>query len=96
LLAVLDPDVVFRADPVAARMGGQAEIRGAPAVAATFKGRAQAAKPALVDGELGVAVEFGGRLRIVLVLTIADGKIAEINAIADPERLGQFDVAALE
>jgi RNA polymerase sigma factor (sigma-70 family) len=96
LLAVLDPDVVFRADPVAVCMGGQAEIRGAPAVAATFKGRAQAAKPALVDGELGVAVDFGGRLRIVLVLTIADGKIAEINAIADPERLGQFDVTALE
>jgi RNA polymerase sigma factor (sigma-70 family) len=95
LLAVLDPEVVFRADPVAVRMGGQAEIRGAAAVAATFKGRAQAAKPALVDGDLGVAVVFGGRLRIVLVLVIADGKIAKINAIADPERLGQFDVMAL-
>jgi RNA polymerase sigma-70 factor (ECF subfamily) len=96
LLAVLDPDVVFRADPVAVRMGGQAEIRGAAGVAATFKGRAQAAKPALVDGEIGIAVAFGGHLRIVLVLTMTDGKIAEINAIADPERLGQFDVTALD
>jgi RNA polymerase sigma-70 factor (ECF subfamily) len=96
LLAVLDPDVVFRADPVAVRMGGQAEIRGAAGVAATFKGRAQAAKPALVDGEIGIAVAFGGRLRIVLVLIMTDGKIAEINAIADPERLGQFDVTALD
>jgi RNA polymerase sigma-70 factor (ECF subfamily) len=96
LLAVLDPDVVVRADPVAARMGGQAEIRGAAAVAATFKGRAQAAKPALVDGEIGVAVIFGGHLRIVLVLTMTDGKIAEINAIADPDRIGQFDVTVLE
>jgi RNA polymerase sigma-70 factor (ECF subfamily) len=96
LLAVLDPDVVFRADPVAVRMGGQAEIRGAAGVAATFKGRAQAAKPALVDGEIGIAVAFGGRLRIVLVLTMADGKIAEINAIADPERVGQFDVTMLD
>jgi RNA polymerase sigma factor (sigma-70 family) len=96
LLAVLDPDVVFRADPVAARMGGQAELRGAAAVAATFKGRAQAARPALVDGVLGVAVDSGGQLRIVLALTITGGKIAEINAIADPERLGQFDVTQLE
>jgi RNA polymerase sigma factor (sigma-70 family) len=96
LLAVLDPDVVFRADPVAVRMGGHAEVRGAAAVAETFKGRAQAAKPALVDGEIGIAVAFGGRLRIVLVLTMTDGKIAEINAIADPERLGQFDVTALD
>ena len=45
LLAVLDPDVVFRADRVAAQMGGQAELRGAAAVAETFKGRAQAARP---------------------------------------------------
>jgi RNA polymerase sigma-70 factor (ECF subfamily) len=65
-------------------------------VAETFKGRAQAAKPALVDGEIGIAVAFGGRLRIVLVLTMTDGKIAEINAIADSERLRQFDVTALD
>ena len=52
LLAVLDPDVVFRADPAAQRLGSLAEIRGAAAVAETFKGRAQAAKPALVDGRL--------------------------------------------
>jgi RNA polymerase sigma factor (sigma-70 family) len=96
LLAVLDPDVVFRADPVAVRMGGEALIRGAAQVASTFKGRAQAAKPALVDGEVGIAVAFGGHLRIVLVLTMADGKIAEINAIADPERVKQFNVTMLD
>jgi len=96
LLAVLDPDVVFRADPVAVRMGGEALIRGAAQVASTFKGRAQAAKPALVDGEVGIAVAFGGHLRIVLVLTMTDGKIAEINAIADPERVKQFDVTMLD
>ena len=37
----------------AQRLGSLAEIRGAAAVAETFKGRAQAAKPALVDGALG-------------------------------------------
>ena len=71
LLAVLDPEVVFRADTAAQRLGSLAEIRGAAAVAETFKGRAQAAKPALVDGTLAVAVIFGGQLRIVLRLPSA-------------------------
>ena len=95
LLALLDPEVVFRADPVAAQMGGIAEIRGAAAVAETFKGRAQAARPALVDGALGVAVMFGGQLRIVLRVTITDGRVAEIEAIADPASLGGLDVTVL-
>jgi RNA polymerase sigma factor (sigma-70 family) len=95
LLAVLDPDVVFRADPVAVRMGGVPEIRGAKAVAETFKGRAQAAKPALIDGAVGIAVIFGGRLRIALNLTITSDRIVGIEAVADPERLRQFDVAVL-
>ena len=96
LLAVLDPQVVFRADSTAVRMGGTAEIRGAAAVAATFKGRAQAAKTALVDGAVGVAVVVGGQLRIVLALTFAQGKIASIEAIADADRLGQLDVDICE
>jgi RNA polymerase sigma factor (sigma-70 family) len=96
LLAVLDPDVVFRADPTAVRMGGQAEIRGAAAVAETFKGRAQAAKPALIDGAVGLAVIFGRKLRIALRMTITDDRIVGIEAVADPERLGQMDLAVLD
>jgi RNA polymerase sigma-70 factor (ECF subfamily) len=96
LLAVLDPNVVFRADQVAVKMGGIAELRGADAVAATFKGRAQAAKTALVDGNIGVAVAFGGNLRIVLSLTFAEDRIAGIEAIADPQRIAGFDVTMLE
>jgi RNA polymerase sigma factor (sigma-70 family) len=95
LLAVLDPDVVFRADPVAVRMGGLPEIRGAAAVAETFKGRAQAAKPALIDGAVGIAVIMGGQLRIALNLTITGDRIVGIEAVADPERLGQFDLTVL-
>jgi RNA polymerase sigma factor (sigma-70 family) len=95
LLAVLDPDVVFRADPAAVQMGGTAEVRGAAAVAATFKGRAQAARPALVDGAAGLAVVLQGRLRIALGLTIAGGRIIAIDAIADPEHLRQLDIATL-
>jgi|SRR6185295_12321132 len=95
LLAVLDPDVVFRADATAVRMGSEAEIRGAPAVAATFKGRAQAAKTALVDGAVGVAVMLGGQLRIVLDVAIEDGRIVAIEAIADPERVRAINVEVM-
>lgn len=95
LLTVLDPDVVLRADHIAARMGSPAEVRGAAAVAQMFKGRAQAAKPALVDSDIGAAVIFGGRLRIVLSLTITDDRISEINAIADPVSIDAFDIEIL-
>jgi RNA polymerase sigma-70 factor (ECF subfamily) len=96
LLAVLDPDVVFRADAVAAAMGGTPELRGAEAVAATFRGRAQAARPALVDGELGVAVVLGGKPRIVLQLAMDGGRITSISAVADPERLARMRVSVLD
>ena len=95
LLAVLDPDVQFRADQAAQRLGSLAEIRGAAAVAETFKGRAQAAKSALVDGELGVAVILGGQLRIVLRVVIAGDHIVALEAVADPDRIGQLDVEVL-
>jgi RNA polymerase sigma-70 factor (ECF subfamily) len=96
LLEVLDPEIIFRADPVAVRMGSLAEIRGAAAVAQTFKGRAQAAKPALVDGTMGVAVVLGGQLRVVLAMTIQDSRISEINAIADSDGIKAFEVVPLE
>ena len=95
LLAVLDPDVVFRADQAAQRLGSLAEIRGAAAVAETFKGRAQAAKPALVDGAMALAVHFGGRLRIVLRLTMTGERISAVEAVADPNQISEFDVEIL-
>jgi RNA polymerase sigma factor (sigma-70 family) len=95
LLAVLDPDVVFRADQAAQRLGSLAEIRGAAAVAETFKGRAQAAKPAFVDGALGVAVIFGGKLRIALRLTFSGDRISAVEVVADAGRIAGFDVEVL-
>ena len=95
LLAVLDPDVVFRADSAAQRLGSLAEIRGAAAVAETFKGRARAAKPALVDGRPALAVIMGGQLRIVLRLTIRGDRISAVEAVADAGRIGRFDVDVL-
>lgn len=96
LLAVLDPDVVLRADEAAMRLGSQAEIRGAAAVAATFKGRAKTAKPALADGSPALAVILGGQLRILLRLTFRDDRIAGIEAIADADRLRSFDLEIQE
>ena len=96
LLAVLDPEVVFRADAAAQRLGSLAEIRGATAVAETFKGRAQTAKPALVDGGPGLAVILGGQLRIVLQFTIVGDRIVAFEAIADAERIAALGVEILQ
>jgi RNA polymerase sigma factor (sigma-70 family) len=95
LLAVLDPDVVVRVDQAAQRLGSLAEIRGGPAVAEAFKGRAQAAKPALVDGTPGVAVIIGGRLRLVLRVTVSGDRISAIEAVADADRIAAFDIEML-
>ena len=95
LLAVLDPEVVLRADTAAQRLGSLAEIRGAPAVAEAFKGRARTARPALVDGTLALAVILGNQLRIVVRLTISGERISAIDAVADAEQIGAFDVTLL-
>jgi RNA polymerase sigma factor (sigma-70 family) len=95
LLAVLDPDVVFRHDRTAVPVGASREVRGALAVARQFAGRAQGARPVLVNGSVGVVVAPYGRLLLVLGLAITHGKIAEINVISDPARLGQLRLSVL-
>jgi RNA polymerase sigma factor (sigma-70 family) len=97
LVAVLDPDVVLRADDGALPVVAAREVRGAPDVARrAVKGRARAARPALVNGAVGVVVAPRGRLLVVLGFTIRGGKIVEIEAIADPERLSELDLALLD
>ena len=97
LLAVLDPDVIFRADAVAAQMGSLAEIRGRAAVAEAFRGRAQAALPAVINGAVGAVVVLGGQLRIALRLTVGnDGRIIGMDAMADPEQLRKLDVLVID
>jgi DNA-directed RNA polymerase specialized sigma24 family protein len=98
LLAVLDPDVVRRADRAALRAGAATELRGAQAVAeetATNARPARFAAPALVNGRVGLVVAPRGRLLLAIRLTIKDEKISEIDAIADPSRLRQLDLAVL-
>jgi RNA polymerase sigma-70 factor (ECF subfamily) len=95
LLAVLDPDVVVRADPAAVRIGAASEVRGARAVADTFSGRARAARPALVDGAAGLVWAQGGTPRMVFNFTVERGKVVAIDLLADPERLDELDLVLL-
>ena len=95
LLAVLDPDVVLRADHAAVGVGASAEVRGAAAVAGTFAGRARQAQPALINGAVGAVWAPNGRPRIVFDFTVTGGKIVGIDILADPERLHGLDLAIL-
>ena len=101
LLALLDPDIVVRADPAAVQLGaaqwGAAEVRGATDVATTFaRLRARAARPALVDGAAGAVWAPGGQPRVVFSFTVAGEKIVAIDLIADPVRISQLDLAILK
>jgi RNA polymerase sigma-70 factor (ECF subfamily) len=95
LLAMLDPDVVLRADDAAVRMGASAEVRGAGGVAGTFSGRARAAQRALVDGAAGAVWAPGGKPRVVFGFTIEGEKIVAIDMLADATRLSELDLTIL-
>jgi len=95
LVAMLDPDDVLRADQTVVRIGAEAEVRGAPAVAGFFSGRARAARLALIDGVAGLVWVTGGRPRVVFSFTLADGKITAIDLLGDPATLGQLDLITL-
>jgi len=100
LLAVLDPDVVLRADVGAVPAGASRVVRGAPAVAEQALAFARRVGPfarrALVNGTAGIVAAPGGRPMSVLGFTVTRGKIVEIDILADPERLSQLDLAELE
>jgi hypothetical protein len=88
---------VLRSDGGVVPAGASREVRGATAVAKrAAKGRARAARPALVNGEVGVVVAPRGRLLMVLGFTISGGKIVEIDAIGDPGRISQLDLSLLD
>jgi len=96
LLALLDPDVVLRADEATVRTGASREVSGAEAVAETFRGRARGAQPAFVDGAAGAVWAVGGRPRVVFEFAIAGGRIVGIDLLSDPERLSQLDLELLD
>jgi RNA polymerase sigma-70 factor (ECF subfamily) len=95
LVAVLDPDIVLRADSLAVRMGTPEEVRGARSVAAIFSGRALTAQPALIDGGVGVAWSVDGHLRVAWDFIIRDGKVIHIDMLAAPDTLRDLEFTTL-
>lgn len=97
LLAVLDPDVVMRADTAAMRLGAvPSTTRGADAVAQAFAGRARNAQVGLIDEAVGVIIAPDGQLRLVLEVIIRDGLIVEITSIADRDTLAGMELVVLQ
>ena len=98
LVALLHPDVVLRSDFGARRPAVAEVIHGAEAVARqALLGAIPGARlhPALVNGAAGVVVTVRGRPFAVMGFTVAEGKIVEIDAIADPERVRRIAAAVL-
>jgi RNA polymerase sigma-70 factor (ECF subfamily) len=96
LVALLDPDVVLRADFGARRPAASRVIRGAAAVASQAQAiRGAVVRPALVNGAAGVVITVGGRPFAVMGFTVRAGKIVEIDAIADPDRVRRIAAAVL-
>ena len=100
LLAILDPDIVLRADRGALPLGASRELRGARIVAEqalTFSRLVQFARPVLVNGTAGIVSWLpGGQPFSVMGFTVRGRKIVEIDILADPARLRQLDLTALD
>ena len=98
LVAVLDPDVVLRSDGGTAHPDLSVVVRGAAAVTGhglKIHQPAALLRPALVNGAAGAVVSLGGQPVAVVGFTVSRGKVAEIDVIADPERLRRLDLAVL-
>jgi RNA polymerase sigma factor (sigma-70 family) len=99
LVAVLDPDVVLRADGGTARARQTVVFHGARAVAeqaVIAKRLTPFARPALINGTAGVVAVAAGRVLSVMGFTVAHGKIVAIDVLLDPERLADLDLAVLD
>jgi RNA polymerase sigma factor (sigma-70 family) len=99
LVAVLDPEVVVRIDRTAAAPGAPTEVRGArnwAKGAIAFAQHIRFVQPALINGTVGLVWAPRGRLYRALSFTFTEGKIAQVEVIADPERLEELQLAVLE
>jgi ketosteroid isomerase-like protein len=99
LVAVLDPDVVVRADFGPPPAVGSREVRGAENVAGqalTYSRLGLVVKPALVNGTAGAVSIRDGEPFSVGAFTVRGGKIVEIDFLADPERLRRLDLTILD
>jgi RNA polymerase sigma-70 factor, ECF subfamily len=97
LLAVLDPDIVLRADGGSVERGISKLVRGAQAVASQalmYSQLAPFARPVLVNGVPGFMTVMDGKPISILGLTVSNGRIVEMNILADPDRLSQLKLPA--
>ncbi len=86
LLAVLDPDVVLRADAGVVALGAEPEVHGARAVAGWCR-RARGAVEALLDGEPVLVWVHDGAPRVVYAFTVAGERIVGVDLVSDPARV---------
>jgi RNA polymerase sigma-70 factor (ECF subfamily) len=96
LVAVLDPDVVLRADMGPA--GIPQELHGAEAVARQAKFYSQldlTMHRVLINGALGFITTLDGAPFSIGALTVRNGRIVELDFIADPERLAKLDLSVI-
>ena len=96
LLAVLDPNVVLRAD--GGSTGLAHHVQGADAVAAraSMWGRAELTiTRAVVNGAAGLVSHRDGKPVSVGAFTVRQGKIVECDFLVDPKRLARLDLARL-
>jgi len=96
LVAVLDPNCIFRADTIASNLWSPQQIKGSSGVAEFFRGNAVGVHPALINGIIAAAWAPGGRVRATFNFTFSDGKIVGIEVISDPIRLDQLNVVLLD
>jgi len=99
LVAVLDPNVVLRADLGPVPAGGSREVRGAEDVAGQavmYSRLGLQMKPALINGAAGLVSMRDGQPFSVGGLTIRGGKIVEMDILADPERIARLDLTILD
>src|SRR5215211_5731043 len=99
VVAGLDPDVVLRADLGPLPAGGSREVRGAAAVAGqalTYSRLGLVMQPALINGAAGVVSIRDGQPFSVGGVTVRDGKIVEIDILADPARLRRLNLTILD
>ena len=96
LVAVLDPEVVFRIDAGGRGPGAREPINGAESVARQILARgtpfARFARPAVVNGGAGVVVAPGGIAMAVVGFTTSRGRIVAIDLITDREKLGRLSL----
>lgn len=97
LVAVLDPEIVLRADGGAAR-GMSRLVRGADAVVAqatAFSKLGLVSRLVLVNGEIGVVSHLpNGRPLSVIAFAVAGGRVVEMNILADADRLARLGTFA--